>query len=534
MADFEDARRLPDSTTLEVDICIVGGGVAGITLARAMAGRGRSILLLDAGGNKPGGPDQVGAAGEVVGLSYTRPDQTRAFGLGGTSAIWTGWCRPLDPLDFQPRPWVPDSGWPFGTDELEPFYRRAQAECEVGPLRYHAEDWAKPDRPRLPIDPQRIASPIYQFSPPTHWGRRYEASLRAAPDLRLLQHAHVTRLDLDDIGRRVGALHVTTLNRRSITVRAGRFVLAAGGIANPQLLLLSDHQQTHGLGNAHDLVGRYFADHPYFNASTLVLDNPDATSLSLYEGQPDPHPEAPDYHGKVLALLSMSEATQRRRQIVNAVFRFPEAFKTHRAFSSSAVWSLNQLRRHAQQGRLPHRWPAHVGALLRDPLAVAQVVVRKLTLPPHPIEKRRPMRVFLESAPCRDSRITLADRTDRLGRRVPRLDWQLHNLDLASLATAHDEFDAALRDANLGHLERHFDFDRAWRAHLQHGHHPLGTTRMHVDPAHGVVDAHGRVHGLTNLYVAGSSVFPTAGSANPTLTIVALTLRLAEHLNGPR
>lgn len=525
MADFTDARNLSDATRIETDICVIGAGAAGVTIARELTGIDRRVCLIEAGGLKPGGRDQALADGEVIGLPYTPLDQTRAFGLGGTTATWTGWCRPFDPLDFERREWVPHSGWPFGYDALESYYRRAQTVCELGRYEYDAAAWETEDRPCLTFGGD-ITSPMFQFSPPTHFGRRYADELRRAANIDVLLHAHAMRLRLDAVDDRVSRLEFGTLNGLTHTVHADTFVLAAGGIANPYLLLLSDAERSGGIGNAHGWVGRCFMEHPYLNASTLVLDSV-ATPMGLYEGH---LAGRDDYDGKVVALLALSAEAQRDEKIVNCVFRFPEAFKRHLAFASPGVASLNHLLKHVRQRALPHRWPWHVGQVLRGAGDVATVVGRKLMLSRHPATARRPMRVFIESSPNPDSRVTLGDRRDLLGRRVPLLDWRINELDRRSLIAAHRRLDDALRAADLGRVEMDIDLESDWTAHLQHGNHHMGTTRMHDDPAQGVVDAGGRVHGTTNLFVTGSSVFPTAGSANPTLTIVAMALRLAERL----
>lgn len=524
MTDFKDACNFPDDTRIEADLCLVGAGAAGITIAREFADTGTRVCLVEAGGPKPGGTDQALAGGDIVGLPYTPLDESRAFGLGGTTATWTGWCRPLDPLDFEPREWVPHSGWPFDYGTLEPYYRRAQAVCELGPCEYHAEDWEDESRPRLRLD--GIDSPVFQFSPPTQFGRRYGDELRNASNIDVLLHAHASRLRLDTGGQRVARLELRTLTGGTHTVEADRFVLAGGGIGNPWLLLNSNDEQPEGIGNGHDLVGRYFAEHPYLNASTLVL-NSAATPMNFYQGHPAGRPE---YDGKVVALLSLSPEVQRIERVVNCVFRFPEAFKGHRAFASRGAASLNHAVKHLRQGTLPYRWPWHLGYMVRDAGDVAAVLARKILLPGHPTSARRPMRVFIESSPNPDSRVTLGDRCDALGRPVPVLDWRINELDRQSLVVAHRRLDEALCGADLGRVETDFDLGSDWAGRLQHGNHHMGTTRMHNDPAQGVVDADGRVHGVDNLYAAGSSVFPTAGSANPTLTIVALALRLADRL----
>jgi choline dehydrogenase-like flavoprotein len=125
--------------------------------------------------------------------------------------------------------------------------------------------------------------------------------------------------------------------------------------------------------------------------------------------------------------------------------------------------------------------------------------------------------------------VTLGTRRDRFGLPVARVDWRPAPSDRASIRASQKAVDTALRAAGLGHVEFMLG-DEHPPMLLEGNFHHLGTTRMHTDPARGVVDADCRVHGVRNLYVAGSSVFPTYGCSNPTLTVVALALRLADHL----
>jgi choline dehydrogenase-like flavoprotein len=511
---FVDAQTLPADEKLAFDLCIVGAGAAGITLARSLAGPGRRVALVESGGLTFDQAIQDLNIGESVGLPYAIADSRLRY-FGGTTNHWAGSCRPLDEIDFTERDWVPNSGWPFPRTVLEPFYRRARPICEVPPM---------PEGPldprRLGIDPVPWSAPLetglWQGSPPTRFGEKYRAALADATGLTVLLNATLLGLDPSPASTDVATARFGTLAGGRFSVTAQRYVLACGGIENARLLLLTACEAwPSGVGNHHDIVGRFFMDHPEISLGVLVHTRPPrpgfthwfrtATGL-FYEG------------------FRLSDAAQRDYRTGNIGY-FPLTVNE----SPSALTAK-----------------APLGAPIQD------MVSRLAGASPAGPRVATNMWVTWEPSPDPDSRITLAEKRDAFGLRRLRLDWRLGALDRHNVATAVRVLAReagrqrvgrlwlapALRDLDV-HDAATVRFDtpvpgirnvHQRETVLRWACHHMGTTRMHGDARRGVVDTDGRVHGLSNLYVAGSSVFSTPGFSNPTLTIVALALRLADHL----
>jgi len=472
---LEDARAIPTGTTLHTDVCIIGAGAAGITIAQELSATPAAVILLEAGGLEVDADDQAQYRGKVTGRAYYPLDQARLRYFGGTTNHWGGMCRPLDAADFEARAWLPHSGWPLTRSELDPYYTRAAELCELNGARFSPQDAGISTDDLLPLDPRITETVLFRFSRPTRFGKAYRARLASAPRVSVFVHANALELETDNSARTVIGVRAGCLNGSRFRVSARLYVVAAGGIDNARLLLASNRAASVGLGNDHDLVGRYFQDH-------LVVTG-----------------------GAVLT----------------AERPLPKLY-THQRVDASGSWPRAALRL-APRRQAESRCGGHTALVKEDRFAGPNLAARRAG---------RPVRYMLynqwEQLPHPDSRVRLVAQRDALAMPRVALDWRLTSRDWRTLEAAHAAIDAAFRAAGLGWLDG--EPNDAWRDATQGDFHHMGTTRMHADPAHGVVDAECRVHGVDNLYVAGSSVFTTSGSANPTLTIVALTLRLAAHL----
>ena len=447
-----------------------------------------------------------------------RLSRARAFG-GSANALLDHGLRssPLDPIDFEQRAEVPGSGWPFDLSALRPYYKRAQPICGLGRARYAAAGWVD-SATALPLAAaDALESVVYQFGPRSTFPA-YLEELASAEAVQLLLHANVVELATDEAGDRVRHLEVATLAGNRLRAQAQLYVLATGGIENARLLLLS-RAATHptGLGNAHDLVGRHFMEHLHLVAGFVRPDDPAvAATLGFYQ----PH----EVGGTAVeGMLRLREEERRREGLLNAVFHLRP---TTQARIRPAVRAAGTVRHAWPRGPFTRKLTRHARAALVGAPEVARAALGR-------VRRTAPDRVALgtmaEQAPDPASRVTLGTGRDRLDLPVARLDWRVGDRDRESLRRSVDRIDEELRRAGLGRVEQPLGEERPPTL-VRGGWHHMGTTRMHGDPRHGVVDAEGRVHGTRNLYVAGSSVFPTGGAANPTLTIVALALRLAEHL----
>ncbi len=505
------------------DLCIVGAGAAGITLALELEATGLRVCLLEAGGAVYEAETQRLFEGEVIGQEYPMLRDTRVGALGGSTTVWAGWCRPLEALDFEPRDWCDAGGWPFGLDELGPYYARAHEICGLAACDYDPERWVSVLGPEriLQGDPA-FANEIFHIRV-QDFGQRYREQLERSKNIDLILHAPVTRVRME--GPACTAVEIRTLGGCELAISAERFVLAAGGIENPRLLLLSADQPAGVPGNAGGLVGRYFTDHAFVDPGTLVLRAPH--SLSFYRARAvAPGPGASSVRG----VLSLRREVVERERLMNVSLFFHPRYEAHRVFDTAEVKAFQTLWNKVKQRAVPGAaWPL-VRRAVRAPQRVAVALARKLTMRHGPARRWR-MRAAFETGFRYDNRVMLSDERDRLGRRRVLIEWQIGEADVENMRRVTQLFDQAVRQAGVGHLERAFpDTPAGWRQALEAGKHHMGTTRMHVASRLGVVDENSRVHGTSNLYVTGSSVFPSGGYANPTLTIVALAARLGDHL----
>ena len=497
-----DGRDLPANHRVEADLCIIGSGAAGLTIAHALVGSPHRVALLDSGGLERDERAQDLNDGERVGLPYRPLRDTWLRQFGGTTNHWTAHVRPLDRIDFRRRPWVPHSGWPFGSDDLAPFYARARRHLRLPEHPFDLVAWAQEAHQPWPLDDVQGRSNVIRI---VNLGARRLAEtlgriVRGAPNVDTYLHSTVLEIVPDPTAHRIDRLRVTTDAGHEFSVRARQYVLATGGIENARLLLLSSSVQAEGLGNRHGLVGRFFANHFEVRAGTITLTARQA-SAAFYTLHTDAH-------GQRYGTITIDEAQQRDHALLNPRFQL--------------FMPRGNLGRLALHNRLERRTGA-----------VAVEVDRLLagtSSPPDP----QPVQPFMivamgEPAPNPDSQVRLGDGLDRLGQRKVVLDWRLTDQSTESVRRATDLLARQLGATGLGRLHTYVHGQAPLPLQTASFHH-MGTTRMHADPTQGVVDATCRLHGIENLHVAGSSVFPTYGTANPTYTIMALAERLSDHL----
>ncbi len=545
-----DINQIESGTQLEADICIVGAGAAGISLALQFLTDRRRVLLLEGGSTGADSATQSLYAGEVVDERlHAPPDRYRQRRLGGSTTIWGGRCMPLDPIDFEPRAYIRDSGWPFGRETLDPYYPRANALCEAGPFAYTAEA-AFPGGMREMIEGFRservTTNTLERFSRPTDFGRVYRSELGAASNLRVLLNANVTRLHASTDGSRIDHLEIRTLAGKRFTAKAAQFVLATGGIEVPRLLLASNDVHAAGIGNGADLVGRTYMCHVAGTMGTLTIDRPPSSVWHGYEVSADGI-----YCRRRLAVTPDVQRTLGIGNIVARLHHPRITDPTHGSGALSALYMLLPLISYEYSKRFKDEdpgsaglWLRHAANLVTDAFGTTAFLFQMLTkrvlasrkFPSviiRPKSNRFSLEFHAEQEPNPESRITLAEGTDRLGMRQVRVDWRYTPGDIRTVSVAYQVLAEEFARSGVGRLD--YDPARveeiAMRDGAYGGHH-LGTARMGATPSTGVVDADCRVHGIGNLYVASGAVFPTSSQANPTLTIVALALRLADHLKA--
>ena len=516
---IRDFRTNDDKSVFETDICVIGAGAAGITLGLELAGSPLKVLILESGGLEPDVETQSLYEGSVTGEPYPELDTARLRFFGGTTGHWGGHCCPFDPIDFEVRSWVPYSGWPVTRADLEPFYERAQPVCELGPYEYRPEAWREGAPDLIQFQPDKLVDRVWQSSPPTRFGERYREELKRSKNVEVLLHANVVDIVLNDAAKVVQAIQIKSLDGKSGSVRAKRVVVACGGIENPRLLLAANRVMNTGIGNANDLVGRFFLEHPHaligFGVPLAPISRFDPYSTFM-------EVTIPAGKAVIQAKPGLSPELQRSEKLLNTCVGLGVGYDR-----SDGYLAFRHIAKKISNGELPDDLGAAMMRVARDIGGMAGGLYHKLNHTD-----------FLwfdataEQAPNPDSRVTLDDTFDALGMRKLKLDWRLSEIDKRTARYTCRAVGEELARLNLARVRLDpwlLADDTNW-VDIGARYHHMGTTRMNDDPKQGVVDRNCRVHGVGNLYVAGSSVFPTSGYANPTLTIVAMTIRLADHL----
>lgn len=459
------------------DVAIAGAGPAGISLAMRLA-RMRPdwrIALLEGGGEQfdPASADLH--RGELGGVDYPL-DASRLRFFGGASNHWGGWCRPLDETDFEPNESLDRPGWPIARSDLDPYWKDADELCEIVHSGYE-EDAINPERGARLLDLSQsrwFRHRMYRFSPPTRFGPRYREAIVAMPNLHCLLDANLVALEfLDD---QVVAAQLRGLSGARARLPVKRMVLAMGGLENARFLLNLQQAPELRQWPWPKLVGRYFADH-YGLGGGLLLSRADL-----------------GYAREEVA-----------GEVGMPVIMYKDQFLRDGASNLSIRFTPIK----------PEHWIDKHYALL-----------------PQGDNWTYQISVTVEPVPVADSRVALAERRDALGMRALRLDWNVSDKDFSAATDACRRLARDVAQSREGGRVRLIDMETRKPPHSPLGptFHHMGTTRMASNVKQGVVDADCRMFGSRNLYLAGSSVFASYGSANPTLNIVALALRLADHL----
>ncbi len=528
-----DAREVDAGSELAADVCIVGAGAAGLTLAGALDGSALQVCVVESGGAAPDPHTQALYDLEIRGYPVRENFMSRARYYGGSCNLWAGRSMRFGARDVVSRPWVAHSGWPLDFPVLDAYYPAAERVLGLpddglfDPAR-HASDLS-PDERALYAG-RGIEPTVSLWAPrPKRFGAAYRPALRRSRNIQLVLHGNVTNIALDEAGNRVERVTVATLSGKRFHVRARVVVLACGGLENARLLLVSREQHAQGIGNARDLVGRYFMDHPRGVFGRVHLR--EGARLSLLDG-------VPRRDGKVQFGMRISREVQEREGLLDhyATVEVEHSDYTAKQYQSFIRTMKVLLRR----GYAGSRWD--VGrAKMGDITGLVYLLTPKELLP-HALYRaswrlrraltgrrgaggRRVVVYFCEQPPDPASRVTLSTERDALG--VPRLalDWRVSPEVHRSVYRLQSLLKERIAGSGLGTLE-----EGQGEVRFTDASHHMGTTRMSSTPCTGVVDTNGMVHGVQGLYLAGSSVFPSASNKNPTLTIVALALRMADHL----
>jgi len=525
-----DLHTLSPQTELACDICIIGSGPAGATIARELAHSPAQVILLESGGLER--EPRADELNDIENVGWPRElDQwlLRNRIVGGSSHTWAGRCAPFDDIDFERRPWVPYSGWPFGIDELRPYLLRTPGYVGLGVGADYTDDnfWAIANHamPQTALNEDLLTPFFWQYSQ-AHENRfdimRFGPELLAnlPPNVRLITHATVVHLNVSANGRAIESVDAVSLDGQRHTVKARTVVLCGGGIENARLLLCSNKVEPNGVGNRRDMVGRFLMDHPRGEVGTFDVTSPEILSRFGLHHVMSGSRSYRFRHG-----FRLSPALQREEGLLNCT-----AWLDEDVLDDDPWRAITRIVR--GESRSVNDFRAVITQADMLVKGAFDLVVRKRGL------ARRLKAIFLscmtEQIPDPDSRITLSDRKDRFGVPLSRIAWKVNEAEERSIRRTAEL--VASEVTRLGYAPPKLyswvtNKDPLPPDFVDIGH-PTGATRMSNDPAKGVVDAHCQVHGVDGLFVVGSSVFPTAGHANPTQMIVALAIRAADTLKA--
>ena len=503
---FLDARKIESGADIEADLCVVGAGAAGITIAREFANANLRVCLLEAGGLSI--DPKVNRLSKIDDVSQNsnkdvNADRLRYF--GGTTNHWGGHCAPLESDDFEKHEWIAYSGWPYGYNELRPYYIRAHDVLSVGYFDYDPEIIGSAlGFDTFPFDKTRVATTVSRYNR-VRFGRTFGGELDRAKNIQVILYAEVSAISMENSATdKVDSVLVQSIAGNQFRVKARYFAIACGGVENARVLLLSNQQRSSGIGNHSDLVGRFFQCHLWY-PSGYILPRTENPRLRYYLGERS--------YADIWVRAHIALPSDRVREL--QIPKFRSEIK-----SVSAALRLDR----AIRNKLSID---DIFALMSDPVGIGSMV-RCRSDAAHTAYL---LVNSVQQTPNLDSRVKLSTKKDPFGRPHPQLDWKLSRLDQEGVIKAQRLIAQEVGRSGFGRMriemrEGTDDFLGGCESTPHH----MGTTRMDDDPARGVTDGNANVHHTHNLYVAGSSLFPTCGWPNPTLTIVATSIRLADHL----
>lgn len=517
-----DANNITKSTTLEFDLCIVGGGAAGITIAKQLANSSIKIALLESGDHDFDPETQ--SLYEFTNSGHPLRSQqgyvSRNRYLGGSTNTWMGQCAPLDNIDFEQREWVKDSGWPITKSDIEPYYAQACETLKLPSYEYFgSNDWHKflvgKNKDFFEND-VLDASKFLLAKRPTNMKQAYLENLQDSSNIQIVTNANVFNIDAPGNEEAVKHLDIKTLSGNEFRVKAKNYVLACGGLENARILLSSNKHNPAGFANHHGVLGKYYMEHPKIMLGKLKPNSKMMRSpIFMWK-------KKIDKKGYIRTYLKLTPEIQKKERMLNHSLEitYPHSVQDSLAYSEGFLRNL-KLSKSSIHDLI--KLSPHVFRLLEN--------LEKLMLNLPVKFDHMLLRNHMEQAPNKSSHVSLGQEKDRLGMQKLNLHLVISEQEKQDVIRLHSLINSHLTDTGHGTIESDFPpLNSDWPGMTDSSHH-IGTTRMSDDSKTGYVDKDCKVHGVSNLYVIGSSVFPTGGHVNPTLTIVALATRLAEKLN---
>lgn len=525
-----DAKEFKELKALKTQVCIIGSGAAGIPLALELANHYGDIVILESGSETLDAETQSLYSGVGTPEFYPDPISSRFRMLGGSCNFWHNNTSPLDPIDFEKRPWISNSGWPISYEDVLPYYERAENYCGTGGEGYESQFWV--DRTGIPdlfSESNLLELSIAKAAnPSTFFFRKYAQKLSASNKIRVVKNANFTDFLFNNNTGNAESIEFKTLTNPDVGHRlsAKIFILCMGGIENARMLLYVNRKNNNRLGNQGDNVGHYFMDHPVPRAAVLYpSENKNNADYRLFQGV-----EYPDK--RIVSFLKLRYDQLVENETIN--LRMPLNSKTNYELSEG-IRSYHILQQSIADGELHDAFGFHISNILDDLDMVGEAVSRRLL--GHSIFSRAQdfagfqIPVMMEQIPDFKNHISLSQSLDAFGIPKVEINWEITDENMKLFWKSLTLTARGLGEGSHGKLRLLRQFhERVWGTQMGLGNHHMGTTRMAATEKKGVVDSNQRVFGTSNIYVGGSSVFPTGGHVPPTLTIVALTIRLAKHL----
>ena len=558
---IEDLGALGDDVGMAADLAVVGAGPAGIVVALEAAKQGISVVLIESGGRTfDQGVQELAEAAQWDRHRHAPLSLSTRRQVGGTSNIWGGKCVPFDPVDFIARPYLGAPAWPVGYKEIQSYFQRACDWMVCGRAVFNAAEVPNVPDAIVPgfVDDGVLGSSLERWSLPTNYGDVYRGQLERSPQVRLLTGVTCTEIVCPSESAGANHLECRTNVGGRVQVKAKAFVVACGGLESTRLLMSSTGPAGEQLGNLGGHLGRWYMAHVEGSIANVRFSTPPRLTVFDYERDVD--------GVYIRRRFSFSQEYQREHGLPNVVswlgnWELPDARHgygqlsfIYLALTSPLGPSLApEVQRLSMTGGEIPGTPygmatitsrgSHLQNILRHPLATGmfaarfgagRFLARTRRVPGffmYSKDNLYPFQYHGEQLPNPESKVTLTSETDRLGRRKLAVDLRFIKEDVDGIIRAHKHWDRYFRTRGVGRLEyQHDDLEQAVDQRMGGGFHQAGTTRMSASPADGVVDQNLAVHGASNVYVASSSTFVTAGQANSTFMIVAFAVRLADHL----
>ncbi len=510
---FKDLKDISSESTLIYDICIVGTGPAGISVAKQLLDTDHRIVMLESGGMLPEPKYQQLNKGENSGPSFLSLDASRMRCFGGASKLWAGYCSPFKSDEFDKKSFIPLSGWPISLDDLKNYYKQAAKMLGISYKKFYSKDYFQDTFDGISFkefnrDDSFLSGCVFQVSNVKNrdFGEKYKKDFESSLNTDIIFHSTVTKLNLNSSGKDIQSASIADLNGNKATIKAKIFVLACGALENPRILLASNDHYKNGIGNGSGFVGSCFMSHP---GVTNVGE--------IHKSSPDQCIDEEEYNDDYIVQFEMSPK-QRSKQ---KVLRHMLSISQYRDLANPSTYI---------SGRVFTEFDKLVGNFN----FVSSVKKTACRINGKYSSKLWNLTIALEQPPRLSNNLRLHKTNDILG--IPKINmhWDdISEIEKNTVIKSVEAMACELGALNTGRIKfkNKLLTGESYKINDPVNHH-IGTTRMADSFKIGVVDKDCKVFGISNLYIAGSSVFTTSSVVNPTYTIIAMSLRLGDYLKS--